>query len=141
MLIATPLVSAEPISMFQEFPAYFPSMPLRHLKPFKVEAPFLEPIYFGVGSWYSEKDPFINKHTANGEIFDDKQMTCASWDFKFGTLLEVTNLQNGKSVICRVNDRGPSKRLRRVIDLTKAAFQKIDNPRLGLIPVTVREIS
>ncbi len=141
LLIAAPLVSAEPISMFQEFPAYFSSMPLHQLKPIKIETPLFETLYFGVASWYSEKDKFINKHTANGEVFDDTQMTCASWDFKFGTLLEVKNLTNGKSIVCRVNDRGPNKRLNRLIDLTKAAFKKLDSPHRGLVPVTVRKIS
>ena len=141
LLIAAPLVSAEPISMMQEFPAYFSSLPIRYMKTVKVETPFFETVYFGVASWYSEKDKFINKHTANGEVFDDQQMTCASWSFKFGTMLEVKNLYNGKSIVCRVNDRGPNKRLNRLIDLTKAAFKKLDGTHRGLIPVTVREIS
>lgn len=91
----------------------------------------------GVASWYSETDPFINKHTANGEVFDDSQMTCASWDYPFGTKLEVTNLVNKKSVVCRVNDRGPAKRLNRKIDLSKAAFKKIADPRKGLTRVKI----
>ncbi len=68
-------------------------------------------------------------------------MTCASWDFPFGTLLEIKNLYNGKSIVCRVNDRGPNKRLHRVIDLTKAAFKRIGDTRRGLLPVTVRKVS
>ncbi len=55
MLIAAPLLSAEPISMFQEFPAYFSSMPLRHLKTVKVETPFFETVYFGVASCTAKK--------------------------------------------------------------------------------------
>jgi len=78
------------------------------------------------------------------EIFDEKQLTCALWDVPFDTLVEVTNLNNGKSVIVRVNDRGPAKRLvkqGRVIDLTKEAFSKIADLRKGLIPIEFRIIS
>src|SRR5262245_16345112 len=79
----------------------------------------------GVVSWYSEKDPYINEHTASGEPFDDNSLTCASWDFDFNEKLLVINLMNGKYVACRVNDRGPAKRLRREVDLTRAAFRRI----------------
>jgi len=94
----------------------------------------------GVCSWYSKTDPAINLHTANGEIFDDTQMTCASWYFPFNTYLRVTNLSNGKSVICRVNDRGPAKRLNRIIDLSKSAFRKISDPKIGLIRVSITPV-
>ncbi len=94
----------------------------------------------GTASWYSRKDKGIRKHTANGEIFDDTKRTCASWDYKFGTNLKVTNLHNGKSVICRVNDRGPAKRLSRIVDLTHAAFRKIADPRKGLVRVSVKPL-
>ncbi|MGB2630957.1 MAG: septal ring lytic transglycosylase RlpA family protein [Candidatus Omnitrophota bacterium] len=100
------------------------------------------PIY-GIASWYSEKSPGINGHTANGEEFDHDKITCASWDFPFGTLLEVTNIDNGKKIIVKVNDRGPAKRLYRtgrVIDLTKAAFAKIEDFEKGLAHVKVRVI-
>ncbi len=88
---------------------------------------------FGVASWYSEADQYINVKTASGETFDDEAMTCATWDYEFGEKLLVINALNGKWIICRVNDRGPGKRLRRKIDLTKEAFRKIANLRRGLI--------
>ena len=91
----------------------------------------------GIASWYSEKDRNINERTANGEIFNDRDFTCASWDFPFGEKLLVINTLNGKSVVCRVNDRGPGKRLRREIDLTKAAFKKIASIDSGLIVTAV----
>lgn len=93
-----------------------------------------------IASWYSEKDPGILKTTANMELFDDKGLTCAMWDVPFGTMLEITNLNNGKSVVVRVNDRGPAKRLvdeGRLIDLTKKAFSDIAPLKEGLIPVRV----
>ena len=94
-------------------------------------------LHYGMASWYSEGDPYINIHTANGEIFDDSEDTCASWHYPFGELLLVTNLTNQKSVVCRVNDRGPAKRLGRVIDLTKSSFAKIASLRQGLLRVSV----
>lgn len=88
---------------------------------------------FGIASWYSEEDENIQKHTASGELFDDEAMTCASWDYPFGKKLLVINLFNAKWIVCRVNDRGPAKRLGRKIDLTKSAFRKIANSEIGLI--------
>lgn len=102
-----------------------------------VQGNLLGNVSFGVASWYSESDPGINLQTASGEVFDDSKRTCASWYFPFGTLLRVTSLVSGQSVVCRVNDRGPAKRLGRLIDLTKASFRQIAPLRLGLVPVKV----
>ena len=127
MIFAVPIVSAQPISLLQE------SFNLPRNEMPKT------PVRYGIASWYSETDPGINPHTANGEIFDDSKLTCASWDYHFGTLLKVTNPMNGKSVVCRVNDRGPHKRLQRLIDLTQAAFNQIADPRHGLVRVSVQK--
>ena len=135
MVLAVPMVSGQPISLLQESP-YVPKISAPRI-PF---ASHPKPVRYGTASWYSETDPGINLHTANGEIFDDSKLTCASWEFPFGTLLKVTNQGNGKSVVCRVNDRGPHKRLKRAIDLTKTAFSKINNPRQGLIRVAITPI-
>ncbi|HPN57066.1 MAG TPA: septal ring lytic transglycosylase RlpA family protein [Candidatus Omnitrophota bacterium] len=97
----------------------------------------------GQASWYSKKSPGINKHTANNEIFDDRGYTCAIWGVKFNQRIKVTNLANGKSIIVRVNDRGPHKRFvrkGRVIDLTKSAFAELDDLKLGLIDVALEFI-
>jgi rare lipoprotein A len=75
------------------------------------------------------------------EIFSEDTMTCASWDFPFNTILEVTNLNNGKKIYVRVNDRGPAERLYRqgrVVDLTKSAFAEIAGLEEGLVNITVR---
>jgi len=95
---------------------------------------------FGAGdaSWYSQIDPGVLLTTANMEIFNDKELTCAIWGVPFNTLIKVTNVANGKSIIVRVNDRGPAKRLvrsGRVIDLTKSAFSELASTREGLIRV------
>jgi len=91
-----------------------------------------------VASWYGDGEK-LNKHTASGEIFNPKELTCASWDYDFNTLLKVTNITNGKSIVVRVNDRGPNKRLGRTVDLTKFAFSKIADIREGLIFVKVEK--
>ena len=72
------------------------------------------------------------------EIFNDKGLTCAIWGVPFNTLIRVTNVGNGRSIIVRVNDRGPAKRLvklGRVIDLTKSAFSRLADTDRGLIRV------
>src|SRR4030042_4257102 len=62
-----------------------------------------------IASWYGGGEK-LNKYTASGEIFDPASLTCASWDYRFDTLLRVTNIGNGRSVIVGGNDRGPNKR-------------------------------
>ncbi|MCF7793439.1 MAG: septal ring lytic transglycosylase RlpA family protein [Candidatus Cloacimonetes bacterium] len=85
-----------------------------------------------VCSFYGEK--FQGKPTANGEIFDMEKLTCAHKKLPFGTRLKVTNEDNNKSVIVRVNDRGPFVK-GRDLDLSKAAARKI-----GLIPYGVKKL-
>ena len=92
----------------------------------------------GDASWYSQTDPGVLLTTANMEIFNDKKFTCAIWGVPFDTLIKVTNVANGRSVVVRVNDRGPAKRLvrsGRVIDLTKSAFLRLADTGEGLIRV------
>jgi len=92
----------------------------------------------GRASWYSQTDPGINKHTANMEIFDDTGLTAAMWEVPFNQMVKVTNLDNGKSVIVRINDRGPHRRFvqrGRIIDLSKQAFASIASLERGLIPI------
>ena len=97
-------------------------------------------IITGKASWYSQNDPGILLTTANMERFDDSELTCAVWDLPFNTILKVTNLENGKFVIVRVNDRGPAKRLNRAIDLTKTAFSQIADLDKGLADVSIEII-
>ena len=103
--------------------------------PFPQRTPAVK---IGQASWYSEKSPGINKHTANNEIFDDSQLTAAMWDVPFNQMIKVTNLENEKSVVVRVNDRGPHKRYvraGRIIDLSKEAFSTIAPLKKGLISI------
>lgn len=83
---------------------------------------------YGVASWYGPD--FHGKPTASGERYDMYKMTCAHKEYPFGTRLEVTNVSNGKSVGCVVNDRGPFV-AGRDIDLSYAAAKEIDLVRYG----------
>ncbi len=76
----------------------------------------------GKASWYGPG--FQGNETANGEIFDQKKMTAAHPTLPMGTEAEVTNLENGKKVEVRINDRGPYVG-DRVIDLSRAAARKL----------------
>jgi len=97
-----------------------------------VKLPYLR----GLASWYSTHES--GRITASGEPLDDQALTCAAWGWPFGTWLWVEH--EGKRVKVRVNDRGPARQLYakgRVIDLTRAAFQKLAPLDRGVIPVTV----
>ena len=93
------------------------------------------PAIANYATWYGNQ--FHGRLTASGERFNQYAMTCASNKHKFGTQLKVTNTANGKSVACRVNDRG---RLGKgvVVDLSKGAFAKIAPLSQGKVKVTVR---
>lgn len=91
----------------------------------------------GVASWYGPQ--FHNKATANGETFDMNAMTAAHTTLPLPSLVEVTNLENGRKVIVRVNDRGPFVG-DRIIDLSKAAARELDFERKGLARVRVRYV-
>lgn len=92
-------------------------------------------IIIGEASYYA--DEFNGRKTANGEIFDMYKLTAAHKTLPFNTLLEVTNQQNGKSVIVRVNDRGPYKR-GRILDLSYAAAKSIDMISTGVADVEIK---
>ena len=77
----------------------------------------------GVSSWYGPN--FHGKLTANGEIYDMDGITAAHRTLPFDTILLVENLDNGKTVQVRVNDRGPYAK-NRIIDLSRGAAERID---------------
>ena len=83
-------------------------------------------------SFYHDK--FNGRKTASGEIFSNSKMTAANRTLPFGTMLKVTNLRTGKSVVVEVNDRGPFHSSR-ALDLSKAAFNAIGNSARGTMPV------
>jgi len=88
----------------------------------------------GEASWYGPG--FQGKETANGETFDQKDMTAAHPTLPMGTKAKVTNLENGKEVEVRINDRGPYAE-DRVIDLSGAAANKLDMKEDGTTQVKI----
>jgi rare lipoprotein A len=91
-------------------------------------------VLYGTASFYSNK--FNGRKTANGEIYSQAKFTCACNVLPLGTWLKVTNMRNGKSVIVKVNDRLHPK-MRRLVDLTRAAAQKLSYVDSGLTRVKV----
>ena len=93
--------------------------------------PTAPPTVTVTASWYG--DECAGNLTASGEVFEPRDMTAAMWDVPFGTRVRV---QLGpRSVVVRINDRGPAKRLNRGIDLSRAAFAKLADTDAGLITV------
>ena len=112
-------------------------------KPYQIKGiwyyPQADPDYDvkGVGSWYGEQ--FHNRRTANGELFDMDLPSAAHKTLPLPSLVEVTNLDNGKKMVVRVNDRGPFVG-DRVIDLSKAAAEQLGYARQGVARVRVRYV-
>jgi rare lipoprotein A len=89
----------------------------------------------GIGSWYG--DEFAGKLTANGEIFDPELVTAAHKTLPMPSVVRVTNLDNGKSLVVRINDRGPFV-AGRIIDLSREAARRIGYKDNGLARVRVQ---
>ncbi|PSQ63102.1 MAG: septal ring lytic transglycosylase RlpA family lipoprotein [Bacteroidetes bacterium QH_10_64_19] len=94
----------------------------------------------GTASYYADK--FVGRTTANGEIYDHKQLTAAHPSLPFGTRVRVTRIDHAgePSVVVRINDRGPFKR-GRIIDLSKAAARQLEMIREGIVEVRLGVIS
>ncbi len=102
--------------------------------------PEFDPNYqaVGVASWYGRQ--FHGRPTANGEIFDMRQISAAHPTLPMPSLVEVTNLENGRTMKMRVNDRGPFHD-NRLIDLSQAAARELGFEGQGLARVRVRFVS
>ena len=88
----------------------------------------------GPASWYGPG--FHGRQTANGERFDQNGLTAAHRTLPFGTKVRVINRRTGKSVVVRINDRGPYHG-NRVIDLSRGAAQAVGLTASGVAPVTI----
>lgn len=89
----------------------------------------------GQASWYGAKHH--GKKTASGERFNQRALTAAHRTLPFGTRVKVTNTLNSKSVVVRINDRGPYSK-GRIIDLSRAAANKINMLNRGVAPVRLQ---
>ena len=92
----------------------------------------------GRASWYGGGER-LGRHTENGERFRPDGLTCAHRTAKFGTRFKVTDLMTGRSVICRVTDRGPFIR-GRVLDLSRGAAQALGIIRRGTASVRIERV-
>lgn len=106
-----------------------PPSPLMKIgKPYQIDGETYYPEYdssydkTGMGSWYGPG--FHGKKTANGERFNEQDLTAAHPTLPMPSLVRVTNLKNGKSAIVRINDRGPFKK-KRIIDLSRGSAERI----------------
>lgn len=95
------------------------------------------PAWAGSASWYG--DAFHGRLTASGEVYDQHSATCAHRTADFGSILEITDLDTGRRVTCRVNDRGPYTR-GRVVDLSRATAKRLGIISRGVARVRVRVV-
>jgi rare lipoprotein A len=110
-----------------------PALPDQNPNAKKVDASKKRHWYqIGRASWYGED--FQGQQTASGEDFDMNKLTCAHRSLPLGSLIRVTNLRNHKSIVVRVNDRGPMPQSR-VIDLSLAAARFLGFTSRGTAPV------
>lgn len=92
----------------------------------------------GNASWYGA--PFHGRHASNGEVYDMYKLTAAHRTLPFDTVVRVTNLNNGKSTVVRITDRGPFVESR-IIDLSLAAAREIESVGPGVVPVRLEILS
>jgi rare lipoprotein A len=145
---ATPSVTAPPVDLTsipdavprveplskRGNPAFYEVMGQRYF----VKATAVGYVERGVASWYGPG--FHKEFTSNGEPYDMYGMTAAHKTLPLPCFVQVTNLSNGKSVVLRVNDRGPFKE-GRIIDLSYTAAAKLDMLRAGTALVEVRALT
>ena len=88
----------------------------------------------GPASWYGPG--FVGNRTASGEAYDSSKLTGAHRSLPFGTRVRVTNQLNGRSVVVRINDRGPYSG-GRVLDVSSAAADRLAMKGRGVVPVLI----
>lgn len=91
----------------------------------------------GTASYYA--DSLAGRPTASGEPYDPAELTAAHRTLPFGTVVEVSR-DDGRSVVVRINDRGPFGKKKRIIDLSRRAAEALGMVRAGVVPVTVRVV-
>ncbi len=91
----------------------------------------------GLASWYGKEEH--GKLTANGETFDRRAMTAAHRGLPFNSIVRVTNVENGRSVTVRINDRGPY-RGKRILDVSEAAADSLGMRKSGVVPVRIEAV-
>lgn len=92
----------------------------------------------GLASYYA--DSLAGRPTASGEPYDPGELTAAHRTLPFGTLVEVAR-DGGRTVVVRINDRGPFGKKKRLIDLSRRAAEELGMVRAGVVSVTVRVVA
>lgn len=148
--LASPMASQGAANTYQPAPRGYAQTPAQGGSRYKLGAPYQaggvwyvpaeQPNYdeVGIASWYG--DEFNGKPTANGEIFDMNGVSAAHATLPMPSIVEVTNLENGKSIQVRLNDRGPFHP-GRIIDLSRGAAQQLGFFNKGTAQVRVRFVS
>ena len=95
--------------------------------------------YYGISSFYGLNDGFDGNLTANGEVYDKDGISAAHKTLPLNSLVKVTNVDNGKSVTLRINDRGPYIK-GRILDCSYGAAKKLDFVNKGTTEVKVEVI-
>jgi len=106
----------------------------KHYSPTYVE---IGQIMTGISSWYGPN--FHGKHTSNGEVYDMHAKTAAHKTWPMNTMVRVTNLQNGKNTIVRINDRGPFVK-GRIIDCSYTAGKELGLDKMGIAKVSIEVV-
>lgn len=99
--------------------------------------PVVNGVQSGIASWYGQE--FHGRPTSNGEIYNMHDLTAAHRTLPFGTVVEITNILNGRTVTVRINDRGPFVG-NRIIDLSYAAARMLDMVGPGTIPIRLEVV-
>ena len=107
------------------------------LSLFFSEANYAQHTETGLASFYS--DNLQGRMTANGEVYDKMKLTAAHRSLAFKTKIKVTNLENKKSVVVIINDRGPFVE-GRIVDLSRAAAEKLDFVDKGVVKVKIQVV-
>lgn len=116
------LVRAAQVVVAQVPPAPATPEPARVPRPERADRHAAQHTWTGTASWYGPG--FAGRRTASGDVFDPSALTAAHLTLPFGTRVRVTNLANGRSVVVRINDRGPYV-AGREIDLSRAAARRL----------------
>jgi rare lipoprotein A len=136
-LLAGLAACAAPLAPQTSIPTAAQEPPLVRTAPVEPRPPAIEVASFaqeGLASWYGRR--FHRRHTASGEQFDMKELTAAHRTLPLDTMVRVTNLANNRTVLVRINDRGPFAR-GRIIDISHNAALQLDMANAGVAQVLI----
>jgi rare lipoprotein A len=128
---APPPPALIPTASYEQVPSLAPAVPLAAPAPAKEMAIFTQQ---GLASWYGHR--FHRHHTASGEHFDMNELTAAHRSLRLHMMVRVTNLENNRTVLVRINDRGPFAR-GRIIDISRNAALELGMAKTGIAQVRI----